>query len=520
MPGLFTAACLVFLPAFASAQGLPPCPAETQPRTVASTNDTATLAGLLQCSNGSFTVEWVGDVIVSQTIYVMQGTSLNVTGASAGGATADGDHTTQLFAVDGASSLHITDMVLANGIAALGGAVSAIEHSSISFGGNMTFAGNFASSHGGGIYLNSSTVVWQGGQTTFLDNSALSNGGAIMAGASSSVSWDGETVFLDNSAGVSGGAVYALDFCNVSWKGDTTFVNNSAYDGGAVMIVSNSRASWDGETAFIDNNATNWGGGLYMHLSSDISWTGNTIFLDNLARDGGGVMFSDYCLVAWSGTTTFAGNTVRSAGGAINLSWESVASWSGLTTFTGNTAYRGGALWVDSASSSWTGTTTFTDNVALLDGGAVYGTINPRIRCQGTTTFRNNTAIAGNGGGLAIFGRGAVDNVPYVNISGEATFTGNRAFQYGGAVFSSSNPDGQYFEGVTFEFNSASIGGAVATFGTGNGNELTASPTRFSRCQFLNNVAAETGGAIETAFGHEEIYWSHFENNSAGEVRN
>ena len=76
--------------------------------TVSSSDNAATLARSLQCSNGKFIVKWFGDVVVSKTLNTMQGTYLNVTGASTG-ATADGNHTTQLFVVDGASALHLTD---------------------------------------------------------------------------------------------------------------------------------------------------------------------------------------------------------------------------------------------------------------------------------------------------------------------------------------------------------------------------------------------------------------------------
>ena len=109
--GLVQAVCLSLLPGLAQAQAYLPCAAETYVMTVSSSDDAAILARSLRCSNGTFIVKWFGDVVVSQTLNITLGTSLNITGASTG-ATADGNHTTQLFAVGGASALHLTDMVL------------------------------------------------------------------------------------------------------------------------------------------------------------------------------------------------------------------------------------------------------------------------------------------------------------------------------------------------------------------------------------------------------------------------
>lgn len=140
--------------------------------------------------------------------------------------------------------------------------------------------------------------------------------------------------------------------------------------------------------------------------------------------------------------------------------------------------------------------------------------------CHGTTTFRNNTALTQNGGAVAIYGYGVFGDAsgedPPVNIFGHTTFTNNSAFVNGGAVFSSGNPRGQYYEGVVFRSNSARIGGAVATFGTGMGNEDERFPPIFVGCQFVSNTAIETGGAANTVFGREKFVSTRFESNIAG----
>ena len=171
-------------------------------------------------------------MVVSKTLNITQGTSLNVTGASTG-ATADGNHTTQLFAVDGASALRLTDMVLTNGYADFGGAVYAMSHASVSFDGNVTFEANTAL-YGGAIYADSSTVRWGGEATAFSSNYALYDGGSIMAVGSSCISWDGNTTFLNNSANSTGGAAFLHESSIMSWSGETRFTGNTAEQAGAI----------------------------------------------------------------------------------------------------------------------------------------------------------------------------------------------------------------------------------------------------------------------------------------------
>lgn len=68
----------------------------------------ALLAASLNCSRGDFSVQWVGEVFVVETVYVINGTSLNITGAGPD-AVADGQSATQqLFVVNGDSRLHLS----------------------------------------------------------------------------------------------------------------------------------------------------------------------------------------------------------------------------------------------------------------------------------------------------------------------------------------------------------------------------------------------------------------------------
>ncbi|CAB1105335.1 unnamed protein product [Ectocarpus sp. CCAP 1310/34] len=566
---------LLLLPAFGQGQALLPCSAGTSRSTVTSTAGAASLASSLECSNGDFAVEWDGEVVVARTIHVFEGTSLTITGAAGrGSGIMDGNHETQLISLGGGSTLYLTNMTLANANSSsnggaiyvgersrvvltgsnsftansattlggammveessevtwdsgeaffmdnlatnAGGAIFVDDGSTISWTGASTFTGNTAV-HGGAVLARNASVLWNSSSTMFSRNEASNFGGAIVADVSSELSWDGNTWLLDNEATNYGGAVYVKDLSNVSWGGDTTVSGNSVLvNGGGIMADESSRLSWGGNTVLSNNSAVGWGGAVYVKNSSSISWSGNTTICHNSAQDGGGIMMYDGVTGSWTGETTFEHNTALWTAGALTVHTSSRASWTGTTAFEHNTADRGGAMFVWASEVLWSaGNTTFAHNLAYDDGGALYATLDHRIECSGgRTTFWNNTAAAGDGGALGLYGSMALSS-SVVNISGDVTFTNNSAFGNGGGVFSSANTAGQYFEGVTFQYNSAAVGGAVATYGTGNGDEVTPVPASFVGCRFMSNAATETGGGVESAFGQENFVSSHFQDNYA-----
>ncbi|CAN0237623.1 unnamed protein product [Ectocarpus sp. 8 AP-2014] len=221
--GLFQVLCVMAV--VARSQELQNFSVGTSPFTVGSTEDAATLAMSIQCSNGDFSVQWVEEVFVVETIYVTDGTSLIITGVGPE-AIADGGDSTQLFVADRGSNLHLSDVILTNGNAFDGGAIHA-NQSSVSFGGNTIFSSNSATEGGGAIYAYDSRVSWDGDGIQFNSNHAGEDGGAIYA-VESTVSWDGDdTYFYSNFADNTGGAIYAYE-STASWDGDYCTPTSSA----------------------------------------------------------------------------------------------------------------------------------------------------------------------------------------------------------------------------------------------------------------------------------------------------
>ena len=96
---------------------------------VATTAEEETLAEALQCDGpGVFTVSWNGDVLISRTISLSNGSTLDVTGSSSestNGAVI-GDGTVLLFEADLGSAVLLTSLTLSGGNGALSVAVESI----------------------------------------------------------------------------------------------------------------------------------------------------------------------------------------------------------------------------------------------------------------------------------------------------------------------------------------------------------------------------------------------------------
>ena len=499
-----------------------PCTAEHPHDWVVQTTAQAyKLAEAANCSNGIFNVEWIGDVTVNRTIFVLDGTVMNINGAGTE-AVIDGAGNTRLFTVINAE-LNIINVTLSNGFAVSGGAV-ATANATLRLNGTI-FVGNRATVKGGALMVSNSSTLFFERSTTMVNNTA-GDGGAMFILGGSSIFWTGTTTFRGNSAISGGGAVYLAQSCKSSWAGLTVFSDNTVelVRGGALCLWDNSSATWSGITTFSQNFAP-YGGAISAWIGSRVAWMGVTSFHSNHATYGGAVELRQSNITSFRAETTFLSNAAELDGGAFLLTDASSASW-GLrssTTFTGNTANVGGALAVASGSSvEWSGKTNFTANSASLDGGAVgsnsdtspVGTFDgqSRIVIRGPTSFFNNTCGA-NGGGMAL-----TANISVFFKTTSVAFSGNSAGVGGGAVFISSTGESPFFNETSFTSNSAPVGGAVYASGTrtgaSSGLELEDS-TSFHGCTFVGNTADITGGAVDSVSGEIGIVNSSFRSNAA-----
>lgn len=595
------------------------------------------LAAAVNCSGGSFEVEWRGHIVVDEAINVVDATVLAIRGTESG-AVIDGNASTRLFTVVNAA-LHVSGVSITSGVSFVGGAIAAaastLTLNRTSLVGNqaagnagavyisdgtslscaeVSFVDNRADINGGAVYVTGNSVVSCGG--SWLNNTAGRYGGALSVNDESSLSWREEAMFTNNRAGLIGGALFVFNSSRLSWSASSMFFANSAGAGGALSVGSDSSVSWNATTLFDSNNGGSSGGGLIVFDRSTACWSGSTTYTNNSADFGGALGVTD-SNVSWTGeahtvfdgntaqfggaleldishlsctentTTSFTENSATIAGGALELDFGSTAilggnvlfgtnsatgdpdvyesgyggavvvvqgssvswsrdldfngnsaekvagalyvsdsrvAWSGSTQFVGNhAALSGGALFLWNGSYvDWTGDTHFTSNEAGADGGAAgspgfdseFNFMSSTLVMNGSTAFVNNTSGA-NGGALAL-SEGLAVFIASANIS----FLENSADIAGGAIFVSGAGVGPVFSDISFVSNSAQVGGAVSTIGSGKlkgfADVESPNPTTFDRCRFINNRATATGGAIESASGHDSIVNSVFEGNKAG----
>ena len=227
---------------------------------------------------------------------------------------------------------------------------------------NVTFSGNHAFYHGGGMF---NYGAWGGASSprltdvVFSGNTASHGGGMYNDGRSLGVSNPTLTgvTFAGNSATNGGGMHNDASSSGLSSPTltDVTFSGNTATSGGGGM---NNHGGWDGESnptltdvTFSDNSATSGGGIFNGGYDGESSPTlTNVVFSGNRASDHGGGMYN----LGENGQSSplltnvaFSGNYAADHGGAMYNNGDGGGSSPLLTnvTFSGNFATNGGAMY-------------------------------------------------------------------------------------------------------------------------------------------------------------------------------
>ena len=201
---------------------VPPCSSDVKQTWIVEDKTHAhALAEAINCSGGSFQVKWIGNISMDETIYVVGGTDLQISGSDTN-AVLSGNLEKRLITVVNAS-LQLRNVSFEFGSARVGGAIVASDS-------NLTlhetsFVGNQADGVGGALYVVDGSIVSMYGDTvTFSHNSAVGAGGAIYIDRRSFFSWEGRKMaFIDNLSIVDGGALTIKAGSTASWTGEVLF---------------------------------------------------------------------------------------------------------------------------------------------------------------------------------------------------------------------------------------------------------------------------------------------------------
>ena len=204
--------------------------------------------------------------------------NLTITGPGSGSLTIDGNANDQIFVVNGAWTVSISDLTLNN--ASTGGSGGAIDNE----GGTLTVTrcvlSNSTAALGGGVYQNGGTLDMT--DCTVSGNTGVSNGGGVYLN-SGTTTMTGCTI-SGNTATQTGGGLYnnqttfSLTNCTISGNIDAA----ADPDGGGGIYTVNGAPTLTNCT-ITDNQSDGSGGGVYVDGALTVS---NTIIAGNRDNNG------------------------------------------------------------------------------------------------------------------------------------------------------------------------------------------------------------------------------------------
>ncbi|EFJ43304.1 hypothetical protein VOLCADRAFT_96555 [Volvox carteri f. nagariensis] len=353
------------------------------------------------------------------------------------------------------------------------------------------------------------------------DNTAGGSGGAISLNASqlvmpriAAVTWDGMSTLINNTASMKGGGLYAVSHAvHVSLLGKSEWTDNTAQDGGGAMYIEAfnlpeeaSSVRIGGASQLSRNGAKN-GGAIYVNGFADIQvGEGSDISLNTAKYDGGAVFLAQLPSEILVQSSSVSNNTAhRGSGGAFYVGTVE-------PVFLPHATDPSCTLYGDNMNISILNSS-FVGNIAgVADGGALY--LKPHETCSSETSallqidgsiYTQNTAL-GAGGAIAV--RDASNSKVTVSISNSA-FKGNTAGTVAGDFTSSANfggalmiwheptdSGGNFTDACHLAVDNTSFQGNSCDGGTGGALMLISCASRFSRCNFTDNHATHSGGAM------------------------
>ncbi len=396
-----------------------------------------------------------------------------------------------------------------------------------------------------GSAINSRNSHLEISQSTFANNEHSSRGGAISAKGGVLVIRGG--LFSANRVSLgscSGGSLYFDDMTQVVIE-DSAFVASEARSqtgsgwGGAVFGQASAQVRI-ADSSFEDNDSP-YGSAVFLINTSEFELTDSS-FVNNRAdiTNHDPHNFTDGER-AMAGTIT--GCSFAGPGGGLELNTRSGDEASAMQarvvdcTFNDTSGGRGGAVTLRGDGLDLDTVvfedSTFNNNYAAFEGGAVWLTLNARasfVRCDFTDNLVDGGDLghippgAGVGGAVALStSSNIMAGTTTAALFEDCLFTDNEALEAGGAIYATNGATVTVLattleatlDPPAFARNSAKRGGAVALSAAGPGEEVYGSVGSFSRVAFVDNTAANLGGALATTGGEASLEQCVFSGNQA-----
>jgi hypothetical protein len=293
-----------------------------------------------------------------------------------------------IYIVNSSTAVTLTQVSIVDNSAGDGGGIYLESGSLVVEGGQVI--SNTATASGGGIYLNSGKAVLNGGEIR--NNTAEYGGGVCIIQDNATFIQTGSSIIAYNVAGANGGGL-------LIWQGSATLSggeirgNTASLWGGGVIVGYGTSTFTQTGVSTITHNTAVYGGGVYVHQSNAVFDGGQV--LENNADHGGGVYIAEDTATALFSGGQILSNTAAYDGGGIYV-------YSGTATLSGgqiarNTAQYGGGLLIYGGSATLSDGEIH-DNVASdLGGGVMVGYENATFTQTGTSVITHNSAQSGGG---------------------------------------------------------------------------------------------------------------------------
>jgi len=325
------------------------------------------------------------------TFNMFDGTIYGNEASNGGGVRVEDDSNLNLFPNPGPGP---DPIIRSNTAVTNGGGVSVADDSTFimsggTIGGTAAADRNIAAQRGGGVYINDSTFTMQGG--SIVNNEVLGTGYAASAGGGVFIT-DGSTFTLlggaisGNRGANFGGGVRVLNSNFIMQPGvsgnGATISGNTALRGGGVSV--------QGTTVFTMNSGTISGNGVPQPNPHPSPAPGYLILQ---TRYGGGVFIHDAdTIFSMHNNSVITGNIASRQGGGIfitagdvvatggNISYNIASNTGGAYVAGGPYNGSGGGIYVSAAATLSTANVNFTGNHAFEMGGAIFTEIYEYVR--------------------------------------------------------------------------------------------------------------------------------------------
>ena len=360
-----------------------------------------------------------------------------------------------------------------------------------------TVTGFAISGSGGAVSLADSSSATIAGGT--ISSCSAQAGGAVSISAGTAFAMPGGTISSCSASG-NGGALVLADGAGATIAGGT-ITACSAQAGGAASAGASSTLQMSGGT-ISQCRATGNGGAIYTAgtfamtgglvgsedgfpgLSADNVLSAPSDFGNQAGGNGGGIYGDSKSSISVSGSASVSGNYAKvsiadgpnysycGGGGICSLGSVEVG---GEASVSGNVASNGGGIYMKPGSSTLTITGgIFSSNIAFFPG---------------TKADMTQDRSFNRGNGAGVFTCSGATNIS------SATFAGNRASRFGGAIANGDQGGAALSaEGCTITDNAALYreGGGIAFYNVGTAVNTV------SNCTISNNYSGKNGGGIFT----------------------